>query len=414
MSIFDKAWGWLSGSVEKRSVTFSPQLLEAMMADDMMGGRVRGYRAMQCTALLTGLRVLSETALQLVPKVYYINPANPDVRNEAREHPLWRLLTVAANPEMPACEWRERAILDAVVWGDHFSQLMLDSRGNVREMWPLEGGRMYVDRDSSGRLAFDYQRGNGSPRQFTQDELFRMPIMSDGIRGRSLVELAAKAIGLSIEAQEFARLFFTQGDGGRWTFEFPESLDIEKVKAWEQHLHERYGGRLAAHKIRTVGGGVKVRYDQVDVQKLMLMEVRKFQLEEVARVLRIPLHMMQSLDRSTNNNIEHQGIEFAMYTATPWFKRIEQRMAMHLFGPGEARTHYVEFDVDGLIRGDLKSRNEALSMLVKGSIMQPNEARKRLNLPPDPDGGRLLMQAGVNSLTKEIDDANGGPPASTD
>jgi HK97 family phage portal protein len=358
------------------------------------GIRVSRHEALYCTAVLACVRILSETVASLPLKVY------KRLQNGGKEpaigHPLYDVLWVSPNPEQTSMEWREQLMIDLPVHGDHFSQQLMNSKGYVAEMWRLDPSKMHVVRRAEdGPREYEYHRGNGSPRMFSEDEVLHVLLMQDGLRGKSLIDLSAETLGLTWRAQEFAARFFQNDATPRLVFEGPERMAPQHAADWLKSWNDQHKGASKAHGVGVVGGGLTAKLLQANLKDLQLEDVRKFQLEEVARVFRVPLHLIQSLDRSTNNNIEHQGIDFVKHTIRPWLVRIEQRIIKSLLGPTEAKRYTVEFDVDGLERGDFQSRSEGLARQVASALLTPNEGRALDNRPAIEGGDRLYIQGGM-------------------
>ncbi len=386
---------WQRLRLALRAVNYSPEVLKWLGGNGgptAAGVNVTPDVAWQCGAVLACMRILSGTAAQLPLKVYRRTDTG---KEPAPEHPVQRALKWP-NDEWTSFEFRERLVNDSCLFGSSYSQLVLDGNGIVREIWPLIASRVTVKRDGErGPRRYHYRDENGRERIFPEDEILITPLLSDGLRGRSLVDMARETIGLSITTQEFAARFFANDATPRLVVKTVQAVGPEQRKSFLDTWFNRHGGVQKAHGVGFISGTDDIKVIEPDVQKLQLVESRKFQLEEIARVFGIPLHLIQSLDRSTNNNIEHQGIDFVTHTANHWLKRIEERMNMSLFGRREREVYFVEFDVNGLMRGDYKSRTEGYARLVASAVMMPNEARNLENMNSVPGGDRLYIQGAM-------------------
>lgn len=385
-------WQRISG-LFTRSVNITPELRAAIDFALDNGGWTGGDSAMKCTGIAACVRVLSETVGQVPCKVYRRDPNNPDSREEAREHPLYDLLTESPNRDQTAFEWRERIVTDNCFYRGFFAQIVTDMKDNVRELIPLES------RDVEPEMREDQIVYKHTPtgRVFSQREILYIPLMPSGLKGRALVDIAASAARLSINAEEFAQRFFKEGVSSSMMIRLREQVDVAKSREVAAYLREMYAGIKNAHAPFVAPGGVEeVKHIEIDFEKRQLLETRKFELENIARVFRVPMHLIGVLDRATFSNIEHQSIEFATYTMAPWFKRIEQRLNKSLVGPRE--NVFIEFDMASLLRGDYVSTVDALTRQINGAILTPNEARKKLNLPPMPGGDSLMIQGATVPL----------------
>lgn len=389
MSILDKIWPF-----SKRAVNYPPEVLRwlGVSMPTAAGVNVTPDVAWQCGAVLACMRILSGTAAQLPLRVYR---RIPDGEEPAPEHPVQRSLRWP-NPEWSSFEWRERLVNDSCMFGSSYNQLVLDDKAIVREIWPLDPTRITVKREcESGPRTYHYRTEKGAERIFPEDEIMITPLLSDGLKGRSLIGLARETIGLSIGEQEFASRFFANDATPRLLIKTLQPLSNESKQSFLSAWFARHRSADKAHGVGFISGMEDAKVIETDVSKLQLIEARKFQLEEIARVFGVPLHLIQSLDRATNNNIEHQGIDFVTHSANPWLKRIEERMNMSLFGVRERETYFVKFDVNGLMRGDYKSRTEGYGRLIASSVMTPNEARRLEGLNPMAGGDRLYIQGAM-------------------
>lgn len=358
------------------------------------GAHVSERTALQCGAFLAGSRILAETVAALPLKVYRRLPNGG--KEPATDHPLYDVLRLNPNDEYTSFEWRERLMIDCCAWGNNFNQLLFDGKGNVREIWPLDAGRMSVERpDPNGPKVYRYRRPGLTDRTFIPDEILHVSLLGDGLKGQSLLNLCREAVGLTLTAEEFVAAFFRNDASPRMIFETDQTLGVDKVREMRNSWEERHKGSVRAHLAGWLWGGMKARLLEPDLSKLGLSEIRKFQIEEISRLLRVPLHLMQSLDRATNNNIEHQGIDFVVHAIMPWLVRIEQRMSKTLFGPRESSTYFAEFAVDGLLRGDFVSRTTGYSRLIASAMMTPNEGRALENMNAIEGGDQLFIQGAM-------------------
>jgi HK97 family phage portal protein len=361
------------------------------------GANVSERTALQCGAFLVGSRILAETVAVLPLKVWRRLPSGG--KEAATDHPLYDVLHLNPNEEYTSFEWRERMMIDCCGWGNSYNQVLYDGKMNVREVWPLEASRMSVTRpDPAGPKVYSYRRPGQSDRIFDPEEILHISLLGDGLKGQSLLNLCREAVGLTLTAEEFVAAFFRNDASPRLVFETDQPLGKDKTAEMRASWEERHQGAKRAHRAAWLWGGMKARLLEADLSKLGLIEIRKFQLEEIARILRVPLHLMQSLDRATNNNIEHQGIDFVVHAIMPWLVRIEQRISKTLFGPRESSTYFAEFNADGLLRGDFVSRTTGYSRMIASAMLKPNEGRALENLNPEPGGDELFIQGAMLPL----------------
>jgi len=234
-------------------------------------------------------------------------------------------------------------------------------------------------------ILYDVKNNDGSTRTLNQSSVFHIRGMSsDGYTGISPIEVERQTIGMSLAAQDYgARFYKNDARPGGWieypgTFQDGEQKDRFK-DSWQDAQTGVNRGRTAI-----LERGMKYHEIAVSNEDAQFIETRRFQVEDIARIFRVPPHKIGHLDKATNNNIEHQGLEFVTDTLMPWLVRFEQAISRDLITPGENDEFFAEFLVDSLLRGDTKSRYESYSLGIQNSILTPNEARVKENLDPLP------------------------------
>lgn len=227
--------------------------------------------------------------------------------------------------------------------------------------------------------------------------------------GYSPIALARNAIGLALDCDQYGSSFFANGAAPSGVLKHPGVLkDPQKVRdAWEK----AYGGAGNSHKTAVLEEGMDYQPISMTPQDSQFLETRKFQLEEIARLYRVPLHMIGDLDHATFSNIEQQSLEFVQFTLMPWLTRWEQEIQRSLLLPQEERRYFAKFNVDGMLRGDYNSRMQGYATARQNGWMSANDIREREdeNRIPAEEGGDLYL---VNGSFTKLQDAgafaNGG------
>lgn len=378
---------------EARGVKYPPEVERWLFASRTAssGAEVTSETAWQCTAILRCILVLAGTAAQLPLKVYRRVDGG---KEPAPEHPVSRVLRFP-NPEWTSYELRERMMVDALIWGSPYCQLILNGKGEVVEIWPLEANKITVERPiKRGPRQYLYQDGTDK-MVLSEGEMLIAPLLSNGLKGRSLLDLAREAIGLSLTSQEFAARFFSNDATPRLIVKTGADIGPEKKKEFLEAWNSRHGGVKNAHGVGFIKGAEDIKVLETDLDKLQLTEARRLQVEEVCRIFGVPPHLVFALDRATNNNIEHQGIDYVTHSANPWLKRFEERLNLSLFGTRERDRYFCEFEVSGLQRGDYQSRTEGYARLIASAVMTPNEARRMENMNPVDGGDEIYIQGAM-------------------
>ena len=373
------------------------------------GKSVNEHTAMQMTAVYSCVRILSETIAGLPLHVYRYNDSGGKEKN--LKHPLYKLLHDEPNPEMTSFAFRETLMSHLLLWGNAYAQIIRNARGEVIALYPLMPNKMTVDRDSNGRLFYLYQRsledaptlGKDSQVYLGASDVLHIPGLGfDGLVGYSPIAMAKNAVGLAIATEEYGAKFFANGAAPGGVLEHPGTIkDPQKVK---ESWNSAYQGSSNAHRVAVLEEGMKYQAIGISPEQAQFLETRKFQINEIARIFRIPPHMLADLEKSSFSNIEQQSLEFVKYTLDPWVVRWEQSMCRALLMESEKPTVFIKFNVDGLLRGDYQSRMNGYATARQNGWMSSNDIRELENLDRIPAelGGDLYL---INGAMTKLQDA---------
>ena len=378
------------------------------------GKYVTERSAMQMTAVYCCVRILSEAVASLPLQFYrYTDDGG---KEKAVEHPLYFLLHDEPNPEMTSFIFRETLMTHLLLWGNAYSQIIRNGKGEVVALYPLMPDRMKVDRDEHGRLYYEYtvydsddvdgRKGTnkvGRTVRLQPHDVLHIPGLGfDGLVGYSPIAMAKNAIGLAIATEEYGSKFFANGAAPSGVLEHPGTIkDPSKVReSWQA----TFGGSGNANKIAVLEEGMKYTPISISPEQAQFLETRKFQIYEIARIFRVPPHMIGDLEKSSFNNIEQQSLEFVKYTLDPWVSRWEQAMVRALLTPDEKKKYFFKFNVDGLLRGDYQSRMNGYATARQNGWMSANDIRELENLDriPVEQGGDLYL---INGNMTKLEDA---------
>lgn len=367
------------------------------MGDNVGGGRyfpfgrtwsgksVTERSAMQTTAVYACVRIISETVASLPLHVYQYTDSG---KERVCTHPLYRLLHDIPNPEMSSFVLREVMMSHLLLWGNSYSQIIRNGRGEIMALYPLMPEKMRVDRGADGKLYYTYTTDKQGSFVFRKDEVFHIVGLGfDGLIGHSPIAMAKNAIGLAIAAEEYGSSFFSNSGTPSGVLEHPGVLkEPEKVReAWQ----EAYGGSGNAHKVAVLEEGMKFNPISINPQEAQFLETRKFQVNEICRIFRVPPHMIADLEKSSFNNIEQQSLDFVTNTIRPWLVRIEQAIFQQLLSEEEQQKYFAKFNVDGLLRGDFQSRMNGYAVGRQNGWYSANDIRELedMNRIPAEEGG---------------------------
>lgn len=395
----------LGRGTERRSTLANPDawLLRGFGAVDTASGvYVTEETALRCTAVLGCLRILGETVGSLPLKVYRKRPnGGADV---ADDHALYGVLHDQINADWTSQEWRERLMQDVCANGNTYWRQEMDGRGNVAKLYHLPPLRVEPKRLTSGEKVYEYTPTNGKAEILTTNEVMQIPFFGyDGLKGLSPIGVAREAVALSQASEEFNARFFKNNARPGAYIKHPASLSKKAQDNLRESWERLHKGLQGAHSLGVLEEGMSLETVGIPMKDMAFIEQRKFQVSEIARLYRVPLHMLQELDQSTNNNIEHQSIEFVVHSIRPWLTKIEQRISMSLLGAIERQRFFVRFNVDALLRGDAKSRAEALAIKRQNGIINADEWRELDEM--NPIGGKAGTEYLVNGTMTPAEQA---------
>ena len=395
--------GFLSGLFRARDAPqnrTSGSAYSFFMGGSTSGKRVNERSSMQMTAVYSCVRILSEAVAGL-PLHFYRYTDNGG-KEKAADHPLYFLLHDEPNPEMTSFVFREALMTHLLLWGNAYSQIIRNGKGEVIALYPLMPDRMNVERDSKGQLYYEYTVSmddaptvKGSMVILPPSEVMHIPGLGfDGLVGYSPIAMAKNAIGMAIACEEYGAKFFANGAQPSGVLEHPGTLkDPARVReSWQS----TFGGSHNANKVAVLEEGMKYTPISISPEQAQFLETRKFQINEIARIFRVPPHMVGDLEKSSFSNIEQQSLEFVKYTLDPWVSRWEQSMARSLLTAEEKKKYFVKFNVDGLLRGDYQSRMNGYAVGRQNGWMSANDIREFENLDriPEEMGGDLYLVNG--------------------
>jgi HK97 family phage portal protein len=380
------------------------------------GKPVNERTAMQTTAVYACVRILAEAVASLPLHVYEYQ--DDGGKKLVYDHPLYYLLHDEPNPEMTSFVFRETLMSHLLIWGNAYAQIIRDGAGRVLGLYPLLPDKMEVQRDDKGNIYYVYSRNSDENPMFKEygniklkaEDVLHIPGLGfDGLIGYSPIAMAKNAVGMTLACEEYGASFFANGANPGGVLEHPGVLkDPSKVR---ESWNSVYRGVNNAHKIAVLEEGMKYQQIGIPPEEAQFLETRKFQINEIARLYRIPPHMVGDLDKSSFSNIEQQSLEFVKYTLDPWVIRWEQSLQRSLLLPGEKGKYFIKLNVDGLLRGDYQSRMNGYAVGRQNGWFSANDIREMENMNPIPDeeGGNLYL---INGAMTKLADA--GAFAKTD
>lgn len=401
-------FSWLLRSRDKPTNSYHFSGWPFVFGKSAAGAKVNEFTAMQTTAVYACVRILAESIAGLPLHLYEYRGNG---KERVPQHPLYFLLHDAPNPEMTSFIFRETMMIHLLLWGNSYAQILRDGRGRVMGLYPLLPNRMSVGRDESGEIVYTYTPMSESnphlkgQRQITlrREDVLHIPGLGfDGLVGYSPIAMAKNAIGIALATEEYGAAFFKNGARPGGVLEHPGVLkDPSKLR---ESWHAVYGGTMNTGRIAVLEEGVKYQQIAIPPEEAQFLETRKFQIDEIARLYRVPPHMVGDLEKSSFSNIEQQSLEFVKYTLNPWVVRWEQALQKALLTEKERKDYFIRFNVDGLLRGDYKSRMEGYAIGRQNGWLSANDIRSLEDMNPieAEEGGDLYL---INGNMTKLRDA---------
>ena len=412
---------WFKKARDKPNDYYTGSDYSYLFGPTTSGKAVNEFTAMQTTAVYSCVRILGEAIASLPLNLYRYE--SDGGKKRVYDHPLYHILHDEPNPEMTSFVFRETLMSHVLIWGNAYAQIIRDGAGRVVALYPLLPNKMEVNRDENGELYYLYTKYNDENpniRKYGQVKLSRYDVLHipglgfDGLVGYSPIAMARNAVGMTIACEEYGASFFANGANPSGVLEHPGILkDPSKVRdSW----NEVYRGSANAHKVAVLEEGMKYQQIGVPPEEAQFLETRKFQIDEIARLYRIPPHMIGDLDKSSFSNIEQQSLEFVKYTLDPWVIRWEQSLMRSLLTEEEKKQYFIKLNVDGLLRGDYQSRMNGYAIGRQNGWMSANDIREMEDMNPisEEEGGNLYLINGNMTKLKDAGIFSGNTSGNTE
>jgi len=367
------------------------------------GTRVNEVSSLTISGLFAALNFLASTFATLPRSVFRRLPDGSKIRDY--DHPLYdRIHNKPNNSDLTSWQWIYTSIMHKYLWGYWYTYHDVQSYQN-QELIPLLPDRTWLDPENDERYITHIKNGQKIPQRIylPRSQVLRIPHISlDGIQGKGVIYYARESLGLTKAQDEFAATFFGSGIHPGGFVEVEHTPDEETRKGLQKDFNEKYGGLGKNWKFIFVTGGATVKETEIDATKAQVLESRQFSVVEIARWMNLPPHILRELSRATFSNIEEQSLELVIYSLLPVVTQIEQTMNIALFDEEERRTHYVKFELKGLLRGDLKARTEFYKAMIDRGIFNADMVLDLEDMNPQPKGLGKIFVVPLNMVNKEM------------
>jgi len=376
-------------AITKDTITTSKELYEVMFeggAESSTGLAISPETAMRYTTVLICTRVLAESVASLPCILYRRNKDGG--KDRATDHPLYRVLHDQANAWQTAFQYVEGTMVNLSTRGNGYSLIERNSKGQTIGLVPLNPDPVTIDQATDWSPIYNVTLPNNARvKGLSTREIHHITgPLPKGYVGQSMISLARDAIGLGLAAEKFGSHLYKNGVKPSGVLRHPKAIGPEATSNLREQFEKKYGGLSNSSRPLVLEEGMEWVALSINPDDAQFLETRKFQRSEIAGIFRVPAHLVNDLERATFSNIEHQTLEFVVHSLRPWLKRWEAAINRDLLAPSERGEYFVEFLIDDLLRGDIKSRYEAYAVAIQNKILNANEVRIKENMNPR-DGG---------------------------
>lgn len=385
-----------------KSIIARPQASYGMSDVEWFGGSrsdagiiINQSNAMAIAAVQLCVRVLASTIASLPIQIY---ERQGNRRRLIEDHDYLPILNVAPNNLMSAFSWKESGMVQVLLRGNEFNQLVFKKNGKLDSIYLINHDAVQVLQTESG-LSYNVQTESGRIRTLKSHEMLHVAGLGwDGITGYTPLKMASNALGLAAVTEQHGSKYFANGThlGGQLTSD--KAIDPARQREILAQFNTNFMGPTNTGKTVFLADGLKYAPTQISQEDAQYLETRKFQVVEICRIFNVPPHKVFELDRATFSNIEHQSMEFVQHSLRPWSTKKEAELNRKLFPDGKL---FVSFDEDVLLRPDIKSRIDAYAKAINSGLMTPNEARAKEGLNPVDGGDELRVPVNTISITEQ-------------
>lgn len=358
--------------------------LTGLFGTSKTGVQVSEDNALTFSAVYAAVRIISETIASIPLNVYVYDG---ETRVIAREHPIQKLLAHTPNTVSSSFTFRESMAANLVLHGNAYAKIEFNAAGRPISLTPLnpmlvevkivDGEKVYVFNEKKTYLDYEVVHVVG--------------LSFNGLTGKSPLTVAREAVAIGLAAQEYGARFYSNGANTGGIITAPGRLSIDAINRLKQSWNRANGGLSNSHGTAILEEGMKYEKIGLDPEAAQFLQSRKFQVNEIARIFRIPPSYLADLENSsTRANVEQQAIQFVRDCVTPYVRRFEVEFNRKLFREDEP-NYYAYFTMEGLMRGDLQGRYQAYATARQWGWLSVNDIRDLENLNPV-EGGNVYLQ----------------------
>lgn len=394
-------WKWLARrSAKYAGIPLRDPALVALFGDQPSeaGVDVTEMTALNCSAVWAAVNVISQTVASLPVLTYRLD--GDTGRLYDYEHPVHRLMQDEPNPEMTPMQFFETLQAHALTWGNGYAEIEWDGSMPVA-LWPITPDRVIPMREDDAARTLYYEvldDNHSEPRRMKPGDVLHVPGLSfDGNKGYSVVRQARECLGLCLATERYGASFFGRGSMPGGVLKHPGELKEPAKKNLRESWSMLHQGPANAHRVAILDEGMTWEAVGLPPEDSQFLQTRLFQISEVARWFNIPPHLLRDLTHATFSNIEHQGLDFLIYTLRPWLVRWQQEIRRKLFALPERRTYRVDHKVSDILKADTVARYNAYKVGRDGGWLTLNDILRAEDMDTidGVEGDQRLMPANM-------------------
>lgn len=397
--------GLINNAIEKRLMTLND--LDRLMDEQFVGvgssnagTQVNNKTAFMSSAVYSCVRILSFSVASLPLFVYEEITRG---KRKAKDHKLYKLLHSQPNSEMTSFTYRSTSMAHITTWGNAYSEIETDRNGEPVALWPIPPWRVKVMRTKQGDLFYRVRLPNSGKKKDipAYRMLHVLGLTTNGRVGMSVLAAAREAIGLGLAAEEYGARFFGSGTNVGGIVRHPQTLKKETFDKLKSDVNEKYTGLGRSHRLMFLDEGMEYEKIGIPPEDAQFLQTRKFQLTDIARFYNVPLHLLQEHENATTwgSGLEELNIGFVTFSLNPYLTNWEQEIDRKLF---DDEDYFAEHSVEGLLRGDAKSRGEFYNQLFQMASLSPNEIREYENKNPYDGGDEYYIQLNMVPISQAL------------
>ena len=351
--------------------------------------------ALTFSAVWAAMRLLSES-ISTLPVGVFRRENNGD--NVEVVSDLSFLVKYQPNTYQNKITFYEKIIMDMLSDGNSYVQIVRNRNGRVLELLPLNYGD--VETYTLDNKLYYSDEKSGETHDSENILHFKMITGPDGITGLSPIEQCKNAIGWGMDVQEYSSTFFKNGGKLSGILESDRALSEQAIDRLRNSFNKNYGTLSGSNQTAVLEEGLKYKSISVTPDQAQFLASRQFSIQEVARIFGLPPHLLKDLSASSFNNIEMQSQEFVSYSLMPYISKIELEMSLKLFRRNNIGREYIKFNVNGLLRGNVKDRADYYKTAITNGWMSINEVRQKEDLNKIDSGDENYLQMNMTTINK--------------